>query len=296
VKDAEEQLRAAVMAKIEDGNIKAALRMLCSEEKPAVDAEAAFLKLQERHPPAPANRQSFPDPSSTTAIQVTEDEVLRAIRTFPAGSAGGPDGIRPQHVLDLVGCREAGGTLLTSLTAFVNMLLEGRCHQTVAPFLFGGNLIAIEKKNGGIRPIAVGYTWRRIAAKCANSHATSALVDYLSPLQLGVGVPGGCEAAVHATRRYVESMPTGHCVVKLDFSNAFNSLHRDAMLTEASERTPGIYKFLHLAYSRPSVLNYKGRSILSQEGVQQGDPLGASQFCSAIQPLLSPSNRHWSWD
>jgi hypothetical protein len=286
-RDAEAQLSAAVTAKIEDGNIKAAIRMLCSEEKPAVDIEAAFLKLQERHPPAPADRHPFPDPGSTTPIQATEDEVLRAIRTFPAGSAGGPDGIRPQHVLDMVGCRETGAILLTSLTAFVNTLLEGNCPQTVAPILFGGNLIAIEKKNGGIRPIAIGYTWRRIAAKCANSHATSALADYLSPIQLGVGVPGGCEAAVHATRRYIESMPAGHCVVKLDFSNAFNSLHRDTMLKEASEKSPGVYRFLHLAYSQPSVLTYKGRSILSQEGLQQGDPLGASQFCSAIQPLLS---------
>jgi len=73
----------------------------------------------------------------------------------------------------------------------------------VSPVLFGGNLIALEKKSGGIRPIAVGYTLRRIAAKCANSYATSQLTDYFNPIQMGVGVPGGCEAAIHATRRYI---------------------------------------------------------------------------------------------
>ena len=32
------------------------------------------------------------------------------------------------------------------------------------------------------------------------------------------------------TRRFMEMMPKGHVIAKLDFSNAFNSLHRDAML------------------------------------------------------------------
>ena len=38
-------LAAAVTAKIEDGNIKAAIRILSSEEKPAVDEEVTYMKL-----------------------------------------------------------------------------------------------------------------------------------------------------------------------------------------------------------------------------------------------------------
>jgi hypothetical protein len=148
-------------------------------------------------------------------------------------------------------------------------------------------LIALEKKSGGIRPIAIGYTWRRIAAKCANVYAMAALAEYLQPIQLGVGTPGGCEAAVHATRRFMESMPAGYCVVKLDFSNAFNSLHRDVMLQAILDKAPGIYKFCHLSYNEPSTLSYGGRTILSREGPQQGDPLGASLFCTTIQPMLA---------
>ena len=52
----------------------------------------------------------------------------------------------------------------------------------------------------------------------------------LAPLQLGVSVVAGAEAAIHATRRYVINMPANHVVVKLDFTNAFNTLRRDAML------------------------------------------------------------------
>jgi len=188
-KEASELLAAAVRAKIEDGNMKAAIRIMSSEEKPATDFEATYAKLLERHPIPSDDRQPPLDPADTTAIQLEEEQVMSAIRTFPAGSAGGPDGIRPQHILDLVTCQVNGPALLTTITAFVNALLDGRCHPAVAPVLFGGQLVALEKKTGGIRPIAIGYTWRRIAAKCANAHAIATIAEYLQPVQLGVGTP-----------------------------------------------------------------------------------------------------------
>ena len=109
--------------------------------------------------------------------------------------------------------------------------------------------MALQKKSGGIRPIAIGYTWRRLAAKCANSYALVELADLFSPIQLGVGVPGGCEAAVHAARRYAGDLPDDHVIVKLYFSNAFNRLHRDVMLQSVADRAPSNYKFYHLSYS-----------------------------------------------
>ena len=118
--------------------------------------------------------------------------------------------------------------------------------------------------------------------QCANIYAVSQLADYFSPIQLGVGIPGGCEAAVHATRRYIDAMPDGFVVAKIDFTNAFNSLHRDRMLHSVAERVPRIYRFYHLCYS----LKYETRIILSREGPHQGDPLGAVLFCLSIHPDL----------
>ena len=53
-------LAAAVTAKVEDGNIKAAIRLLCSEEKPAKDTAATLLKLMERHPAPPSKDVRLP--------------------------------------------------------------------------------------------------------------------------------------------------------------------------------------------------------------------------------------------
>ena len=60
--------------------------------------------------------------------------------------------------------------LISSLTGFVNLLLAGNLPLPVREIIFGGRLIALQKKDGGNPPIAIGYTICRLAAKCANKH------------------------------------------------------------------------------------------------------------------------------
>jgi hypothetical protein len=76
-------------------------------------------------------------------------------------------------------------------------------------------------------------------------------------------------------------------MVKLDFSNAFNCLHRFDMLKSIAERAPELFPYCHSSYANPSVLHFGQYHILSQEGPQQGDPLGPLLFCNTIHPLLT---------
>ena len=112
--------------------------------------------------------------------------------------------------------------LLDAITSFVNLILEGRVPLAVRPVLFGASLTALNKKGGGIRPIAVGYIWRRLTGKVACNVIKDKAVGLLAPRQLGFGVKGGCEGAVHAARCFVENMVDEEVFVKVDFSNAFN--------------------------------------------------------------------------
>jgi len=91
-------------------------------------------------------------------------------------------------------------------------------------------VLAIAKKQGGIRPIAVRYVWRRLAAKVACTHVKVASASLLAPRQLGFGVHGGAKAEVRAARRYLDNMQQGQLFLKIDFRNAFNTLRRDAIL------------------------------------------------------------------
>ena len=75
-------------------------------------------------------------------------------------------------------------------------------------------------------------------------------------------------------------------MVKLDLSNAFNSLHRSAILDAIASRVPHLYRYCFSAYSAPSSLIFGDFEISSEEGIQQGDPLGPLLFCLCLQPIL----------
>ena len=118
---------------------------------------------------------------------------------------------------------ENGKTLLTAITAFVNILLYGQCHD-FSHILFGGKFIALNKKAGGIRPIIICYTLRRLAAKCTVPYACEKLQDFLSTRQAGMNVSRSRETIIHAARRFIDDMPADDVEVKLHISNASNSL------------------------------------------------------------------------
>src|SRR5437867_3506901 len=212
--------------------------------------------------------------------------VKKAIFSFPAGSSGGPDGLSPLHLKTLARCKVGGAEFLSACTGLINIILSGRCPPLAAKIFYGGRLLALEKKSGGIRPIVIGLSLRRVASKVANSFGLGHLGNYFSPRQLGVGVAGGCEAAIHSARRYLQTMEVGKVLVKLDFTNAFNSLHRSDLLAAAAKKLPELYSYIYTSYSAPSCLFYGTETIFSNEGPQQGNPLGPLLFCNTIHPLL----------
>ena len=94
--------------------------------------------------------------------------------------------------------------------------------------------------------------------------------SYLSPIQLGVGVPGGAEAALHCLRRYVNTMADDEIIVKLDFANAFNTLRRYTLMKSIAKLIPEIYCFVHATYCGEPILQFMNRKIHSLKGPQQG--------------------------
>ena len=154
----------------------------------------------------------------------------------------------------------------------------------MCPILFGANLLALAKKCGGIRPIAVGSVFRRTAAKIACASVVEALRPYLQPHQMGFGTPGGAEAIHRASRLFLES--SEGVFAKLDFENAFNTVYRRIFLEEALDHVPSIYPLIQQSFAQPSHLLLGEFVIASEEGLQQGDPLAPLLFCLAIQPII----------
>ena len=168
------------------------MRLACSEDTLANRSDATYTALQKKHP------MQHPDSSAPTApaqpgrIEVSVDEIIQAIYSFPAGSSGGPDGLRPQHLKDMIGPNTDSSRqiLIQALIFFTELVLNGLTPVSIRPYFFGANLIALEKKGGGVRPIAVGGTLRRLIAKVAAMKVSEEIGALLAPVQLGYGVKG----------------------------------------------------------------------------------------------------------
>ena len=183
--------------------------------------------------------------------------------------------------------RQVGWGVIESLTAFTNFVLSGQVPIWVRPFFFGAELFAFSKKDGGMRPIAVGLSLRRLVAKAACRIVSERCAAFLKPRQLGVGVKGGAEAVVHGARRYLDNLSSSHVLVKLDFKNAFNSVRRDVLREAVVNHAPELLGYVDSAYGSSTHLSFGEYTVKSDEGVQQGDPLGPLLFSLAINPLLT---------
>ena len=229
--NSEEQLATATAAKLEDGNARARLHLICYVDTPAIPSLKTRGAIQQRHLPQTPDRRDPPPPNhavAQTPLTVKSATVLEEIRRFPAGFSGDPDSFTPQHLNDLVS-NNTHSKLLQAVTSLVHLVLAGGLEQEVNEIIYGGRLIALVKKDGGLRSIAIGSTLRRLAAKFANKYATAKLKSHFAPKQLEVGTIGGAEEAIHAVRRYAEKLPKDDTIVKLDFKNAFNTLRRGTM-------------------------------------------------------------------
>lgn len=135
----------------------------------------------------------------------------------------------------------------------------------------------------------MGEVLRRLTSKCAARAVLPDALKFLSPSQVGVGLPGGCDAILHSVMSVHgdTSIPSDHKLTLLvDFSNAFNSIDRATMFHEVRSRLPSITSWMECSYgSQPSLL-LDNRPILSCCGVQQGDPLGPLGFALVLHSVI----------
>lgn len=141
-------------------------------------------------------------------------------------------------------------------------------------------------------------------AKCFCIGAKSEIAQAFKGKNFGVGCRGGVEAVAHSLRSTLtEHRGSGMALLKIDFKNAFNSIERAAFVPEVVSRFPGLAAWTRWCYSAAPALIYDHQHIFwSENGVQQGDPLGPLYFCCGLQPfvdkisLMCPPYQKWYMD
>ena len=215
--------------------------------------------------------------------------MLNCLKSFPLGSAPGPIGLIVNHLKEAVLCPtpSRASSTLKSISKIVNLLCSGQAPLDLIPHFCGATLLASQKKYGNHHP--VGEVLRRLFSKCLARTVHLEVSNILAPLQVGVGIPAGSEAVVHA----VNSIQNDHTIppfhkwtLLLDFSNAFNSIDCRQMFKEARSCIPSLSTWLEFCYSSPSFLHVGDHTINSICGVQQGDPLGPLGFALTLHPII----------
>ncbi len=280
-------LASKISNKLRDGDVRGAVQLASSSDVPADFSDKTYRALKYQFPSSPHNTIILPIPT----IQVEKDltglttnTILRAVRFLPSGSAGGPGLLRPRHLKDMLNsCKgDSDAPLLNALVKLCKLILCGNIPESVRSQFFGAHLVALETKSGEVRSILVGCTLRRLVAKVASYLIQDAMTPLLLPRQLGYGVRGGAEAAIHAARHYLANMSNDDAVVTISFNNAFNSLRRDRMLEAVHDLCHALYPYVYSAYSAPSDLHWGNKTLQSAEGLQQGDPLAPLLFCLTL--------------
>lgn len=293
-------LFSAINEKLTEGNVKGAVKCLTSDDTLAPPTVETIEALVNKHPPPKEPITCFE--KNEVPLSVSPVKVIEAIQSFPSGSSHGIDGLKPQHIKEILQSRgdfaenpdNTFSTLLNKLTRIINIILSGSLPSSLCPIFFSGRLVAFNKKCGGIRPIAIGTTIRRICSKLCVANIKEEAIKQLSPIQVGFGIPGGAETLVHCSRHFLHNMTLNDCLIKLDFTNAFNTIERNSFLSIIHSRYPSIHNFVYSNYHSESNLYLNDNIISSRSGVQQGDPLGPVLFslalCSITHSLNSPFN------
>ena len=232
---------------------------------------AALQDLRWCHPlsPLPTHTSTCPAPLSTSTTVVQG-----CLLSFPKDLSPGSSGLRIQHLMDTISDTivPSSQDCLEALIQWINHLLSGKGHPLLAPWLCGAPLTALHKKNHtGFRPIVVGEIYHQLVSRISWHHVRPDLPKFFTPYgQLGVGIKGGLEAAIHSTRFLIDRHQNSPdmCLLKLDFRNAFNEVCRRTILNQVQAQFPELFGWVQWSYSCASELRFGPHHILSTIGVQ----------------------------
>ena len=228
------------------------------------------------------------DASREKIVVVADKKLHNLVASMDRGASPGYDGWTERILLHTFRDPELFKLMARLLSDIVNDdLLPG-----LSGFLTPSVLIASSDK-GKHRPIAMPSLFSKLASRIAAQSIELELAAYLEPAQVG---PTQRSAAESIVLRIDESLKGGLATLKLDTSNAFNSMSRSHIMTQVMtlpfcRKIRSCFVMLYAQSSLLLVRNSSGIftrevSLSSQQGVKQGDPLGGIGFALGLQPLL----------
>lgn len=264
---------------VEKGFISRAARAMAEPASLAATSRDTLAALKAKHPSGvyfPFGGAATP----RTGPLPSKDDVLEAIQSFPTDTAPGLSG----WTIPLLKEATRKPKVAEFLAKLAHLFQTGKL-----PFMQGlaaARLIPLQKKDGGVRPLAIGDLIYRLLAKVVLKKSCKR--EMLSPYQFGVQSKGGVEPLIHLIQDAVAGkLGSYNYLWTLDSVNAFNELRRNHIAQGLLQYAPELYLAAKWSYGHTTALaTYDGHLVRSAEGVRQGDPLGPFLFSIGIKNTL----------
>ena len=215
---------------VREGHVGKAVNSL-KANKPATLNEETIKILESLHPASSGTLPQLPHSGVVKSSVSWKDLKEFPDRFFDNGSSPGPSGWTGALMLPLMRHKQSA----KALAMFLTLIIKGEIGDgPLRDTLLAARLIPLLKpdtNDKGIRPLAVGEVITRIAANLVLENVKSYLL--FPSIQLGVGVSGGPERAIHTIQALLEKQPVQSndnnetvILISTDIKNAYNSCSR----------------------------------------------------------------------
>ena len=251
--------------------------------------------------PAASARDSFSDAQVQLAHD-TEPLILppgyigSILPSLSRGSGSGISGWTNAFILDVfVGGTEKRDTGVNLLTDLCNKMLAG---QMQSHLWLLSRLVLIPKPadtatippltpsppSVTLRPLGLPEIFYRLVGRAAVRVEASSVGPTMEPVQLGVGIPFGCQIGAKGAQCAFDARKA---VSTWDGINAFNTEPRQDTFAGVAERAPRLLRYYTWGYGQPTPLLWRGQLVgWSGTGVKQGDPAGPLFYAVSTYPLF----------
>ena len=266
------------------GEVSKAMTALMSDGVADLSDPTLVAELRAKHPEEPpVGRRGVAQPFEP----FPDDDVKAWGARLQRSSSGGLDQMSAQFYIDCA-ANDQTTSFVDEWRRLVNLIgMNGICAAAI-PVVGGASLTALNKKGGGVRPVAAGCLLRRCLGAMLGRRHVKQIKGVVGDEQFGVDVPDGTLCAALAFEKFAkESMSRGGVALKADFANAFNMIKRRRLRAIISERAQFLLNYFDTFYAEHTLLVAScGVVIRSQTGTQQGDPMGSYLFALFLHDIL----------